>query len=198
MPVLERASASYPDKTRQRAIQTSSASSLGGSVSMTPHDASNRNRLLNEAFSHEQNCDIIWALRDIICYKYPPTNDYDLSRYAPAERILLCVYWLYEEVGNGGFHQYFFNSAGDNALETLQALQTIGATAGVELFKKVLAMFPKEKPPTERTKRHPRLKEIWDERVATLLPLDEEYYAKEEGIFALAVKYLRVHQADFL
>ena len=35
---------------------------------------------------------------------------------------------LEAEVNNGGFDQYFYNSAGDNTAETIQALETIGAT----------------------------------------------------------------------
>ena len=35
---------------------------------------------------------------------------------------------LEAEINNGGFHQYFYNSAGDNTAETIQALETIGGT----------------------------------------------------------------------
>ena len=33
-----------------------------------------------------------------------------------------------DEVNNGGFHQFFYNNAGDNTEETIQALEAIGAT----------------------------------------------------------------------
>jgi hypothetical protein len=34
---------------------------------------------------------------------------------------------LEAEVNNGGFHQYFYNSAGDNTAEAIRALEEIGA-----------------------------------------------------------------------
>ena len=37
------------------------------------------------------------------------------------------------EVNNGGFHQYFYNSAGDRTAETIQALEIIGAFAMADI-----------------------------------------------------------------
>src|SRR6185295_11604327 len=45
------------------------------------------------------------------------------------ERVFLCVWNLEAEVNNGGFSQFFDNSAGDYAAETPGALRTIGAAA---------------------------------------------------------------------
>src|SRR5688572_17376891 len=41
------------------------------------------------------------------------------ARLTDTERRLLAAYWVEAEVNNGGFDQYFFNSAGDNAEEAL-------------------------------------------------------------------------------
>jgi hypothetical protein len=41
---------------------------------------------------------------------------------------------LREEVNNGGFDQYFFNSAGDHALEALAAARAGGADAVADLL----------------------------------------------------------------
>src|SRR5438067_1856780 len=43
------------------------------------------------------------------------------------ERRLLAAYWVEAEVNNGGFDQYFFNSAGDNAGTALAGLKEMGA-----------------------------------------------------------------------
>ena len=45
----------------------------------------------------------------------------------PEERAFIVLWWLEAEVFNGGFHQYFFNSAGDAAPEALVALKSLGA-----------------------------------------------------------------------
>ena len=44
----------------------------------------------------------------------------------PAEQVFICIDQLEREVNNGGFHQFFWNSAGDNTPETLAALEQIG------------------------------------------------------------------------
>ena len=36
------------------------------------------------------------------------------------------ISWLITEVDNGGFHQFLFNSSGDNAVQTAIDLRTIG------------------------------------------------------------------------
>ncbi len=45
----------------------------------------------------------------------------------PSEKDYLYVWWLYVEVINGAFDQYFSNSTGDTALLALSALQSLGA-----------------------------------------------------------------------
>jgi len=54
----------------------------------------------------------------------------------------LLVQDLEDEVNNGGFHQYFFNSAGDNALDAVLALEHMGATYTANILRAAIAMFP--------------------------------------------------------
>ena len=54
----------------------------------------------------------------------------------------LLVQDLEDEVNNGGFHQYFFNTAGDNALDTVLALEHIGASYTASILRAAIAMFP--------------------------------------------------------
>ena len=42
---------------------------------------------------------------------------------SPGERVFLYVWNLEAEVNNGGFEQFYLNSAGDNAIETPVALR---------------------------------------------------------------------------
>jgi hypothetical protein len=56
------------------------------------------------------------------------TGTHAIYRKRPwlTEVILYCVHYFDAEVRNGGFHQYFMNSAGDAALITLEALMRLG------------------------------------------------------------------------
>jgi penicillin V acylase-like amidase (Ntn superfamily) len=57
------------------------------------------------------------------------------------------------EVNNGGFHQFFYNNAGDNTMETIQALEIIGAKNMANIVRRAAAMFPGGTPPKDRFAR---------------------------------------------
>ena len=67
------------------------------------------------------------------------------------------VYALYIEVNNGGFHQFFFNSAGKYWPQILWAMQEAGDRAAEERFTDVLSIFPDAKPAISRTERWKQL-----------------------------------------
>jgi hypothetical protein len=56
-----------------------------------------------------------------------------------AEKTLYVIWWLEAEVNNGGFDQYFFNSAGDNARDVPPALERIGAPVTAALVRRTAA-----------------------------------------------------------
>src|ERR1700722_5493586 len=63
------------------------------------------------------------------------------EKLSQPERVFLCIWDLEAEVDNGGFDQYYFNSAGDHALDTVRALETIGAKRTAELVKTMNNLF---------------------------------------------------------
>jgi hypothetical protein len=48
------------------------------------------------------------------------------------------------EIPNGGFNQFFFNTSGQYALDTLEALRAIGANEQAEILEKAIALFEKK------------------------------------------------------
>lgn len=70
---------------------------------------------------------------------------------------------IHMEVNNGGFHQYFFNSAGNHWPHLLQVLIEGGDTRGEQCFRKVLSIFPNSEPSTDRYERQKQLLKIEDE-----------------------------------
>src|SRR5215510_10324950 len=63
-----------------------------------------------------------------------------LAFLTPGQRGLWAVEQLQAEVNNGGFDQYFVNSAGDLAVEALEGLQLIGATKFENVLSRALRM----------------------------------------------------------
>src|SRR4051812_7921032 len=57
---------------------------------------------------------------------------------------------LEAEVNNGGFDQFFFNSAGDQTARTIGALEFIGAKHTAAIVRAAAAKFPGGMPPADR------------------------------------------------
>jgi len=66
------------------------------------------------------------------------------EKMSEAEWIVYRVWSLLGEVSNGGFDQYFFNSSGDHATRTRDALRAIGDTKGLKVLEEAMAVFPGE------------------------------------------------------
>lgn len=92
------------------------------------------------------------------------------------------------EVNNGGFHQYFYNSAGDRTAETIRALEIIGAFAMADIVKRAAQKFPYGMPPKNRFERQDALLEAYP-NAAAFRALDEEFYQYPDNLAALITKY---------
>ncbi len=64
------------------------------------------------------------------------------------------------EIYNGGFHQYFFNSASDHWKDLYDIIALSGDSVAEERFKSVISIFGKEGPSTDRGERWKQLQEI--------------------------------------
>ncbi len=103
---------------------------------------------------------------------------------------------LEAEVNNGGFHQFFNNSSGDNTAETIHALETIGATVMANILRRAASKFPGSMPPKDRSQR---LDVLWANfpRADEFSELDTEFFAYPEDLSALVAEYKRRFPGDF-
>ncbi|QSX31187.1 DMP19 family protein [Shewanella cyperi] len=95
---------------------------------------------------------------------------------------------LEAEINNGGFDQFFFNSAGDYTEETIQALVKIGANHTAHIVKKAASKFPNGMPPKDRDARQELLDEVSPESDA-FEEIDEEFLAYEDNLSSLVSCY---------
>lgn len=95
---------------------------------------------------------------------------------------------LEAEVNNGGFDQFFYNSAGDKTAETIQALETIGAVAMADILKRAAAKFPGNMPPRDRFARQEVLLQISPDAEA-FEELDGEFYGYPDDLADLLANY---------
>lgn len=104
---------------------------------------------------------------------------------------------LEREINNGGFNQYFINSSGDFAHQTILSLRTIGATTTADILQKAIDQFPDKKVPQDRDERielveqiEETANEIWEE-------LDEKFFEYADDLNTLNLNFVRQHKADF-
>jgi hypothetical protein len=94
------------------------------------------------------------------------------------------------EVMNGGFNQYFFNSAGDDAAATIEALDAIGASTTRALLVDACSKFPGGMPSSEWFQRQKAL-ELVDPDTAIFEQLDQAFFAYPEDLDVLLDAYER-------
>ncbi len=95
---------------------------------------------------------------------------------------------LLSEVMNGGFNQYFFNSAGNDAAVAVEALDAIGATQTRALLMEACSMFPGGMPSTDRFVRQDDLERV-DPNVDVFGQLDDAFFAYPEDLDDLLDAY---------
>ena len=104
---------------------------------------------------------------------------------------------LEREINNGGLNQYFLNSSGNFASETILSLKTIGANKTAEILQKAIDQFPNKNVPKDRTQRQEILetieeveKEIWED-------LDQKFFAYEDDLNTLNIEFVRQNKDKF-
>lgn len=146
----------------------------------------------------------IWALGD--------TNDFLIALYtqvaekcgygenvaalSAAERIIYITQSCEAEVNNGGFSQYFFNSAGDLSGELAAAFETIGAERTARICERALGVFDGAAP-TDREARSAALDAAGSRGDGILAECDEAFYRYEDDLAALCRAYAEQNRAFF-
>lgn len=117
------------------------------------------------------------------------------ARLSPAEHDVRLVAIYDGEVNNGGHHQFFFNSSGDEAVEVREALARIGCTDVLPIYDCALTAFPGHKPSRIRERRNEELARWGDKQFRIFERLDSAYYASASCTHALDT-YIRARIAE--
>jgi hypothetical protein len=125
--------------------------------------------------------------------------DHLLGRDEPskAEAAALRVLMLAAEVPNGGFRQFFLNSAGNEAPETVSALNRIAAPAHAHLLQQANAAFGSAGPATDMNARRKQVDALGEPANGAWKKLDDAYYKTTEDLIALLREYVRTHRSKF-
>jgi hypothetical protein len=107
-----------------------------------------------------------------------------MDKHSVAELVGL----LEAEVNNGGFHQFFFNTAGNRVAETIDALVAIGAKHTASIVSLACSKFPGGMPSSDRFKRQGVLLTIAPE-TDEFDDLDNAFYECRDDIESLVKSY---------
>ncbi|MBI2399079.1 MAG: DUF4375 domain-containing protein [Xanthomonadales bacterium] len=124
-------------------------------------------------------------------------------RLPSAGKTIWVVNCFIGEVHNGGFHQFFSNSAGDHAAELPAALTEVGALSMLALFRRAARILSKDGVvPVDRVQRNDKLDSIFpdeDDCYAAFHDLDAEFYALPPADQPDLMRYAYDHreQLDF-
>jgi hypothetical protein len=120
-----------------------------------------------------------------------------VNALSPAERVFLCVWNLEAEVNNGGFEQFYINSAGDNALETPIALREIGATQAAAIAEEANSLFGPSGPPADRDARTEILESLGETATEALNALDVRFYEYPDNLEDLLRQFVDRNREQF-
>jgi len=121
----------------------------------------------------------------------------DHSKLTAPQKLFYFNQNLEKEINNGGFNQYFCNSSGDNAHETILSLKAIGADRTADILQKAIDQFPGKKVQKDRDERNKIVEqieevvnEVWDE-------LDQQFYKYQDDLNTLNIEYVKKHKDLF-
>ncbi|HYV38658.1 MAG TPA: DMP19 family protein [Gemmataceae bacterium] len=98
------------------------------------------------------------------------------------EKVFHCVWGLEAEVNNGGFHQYYFNSAGDQALDTVKSLEAIEAKHTALLVRQANALFGEAGPLSDRFARQNQLFALGEAKTTKMNEIEKQFMKYDDKL----------------
>ena len=119
------------------------------------------------------------------------------STLTEPEKVIFCAWQFVCEVNNGGVRQYFANSSGEFAAETVSALEEVGMPRAAGILRRAVATFADHKVPRDHDVRFRSLKAmpvaIRDEMIHALTC---DFFASPEDPYQLQWDYITRHSQD--
>ena len=113
------------------------------------------------------------------------------------QRVVYCAFLFDAEVCNGGLMQFFGNSSGDHAVDTLEALAELGhkeAHAALQTAMRLVGPLSRE---PDRELRLAGFEGRWDELQPAFDPLESAYYAAQVRLRQAWLLYAIRHAHHF-
>lgn len=120
-----------------------------------------------------------------------------LERLSAEEQVFYICNLLEEEVNNGGFDQFLYNSSGDYAYRVVECMHTIGAHNIAEICHTAFSAFGKPIP-KNRSKREKFLDKMECDEISDILSnCDEQFYEYPDPLEDLCYQYIVANKEKF-
>jgi hypothetical protein len=119
-----------------------------------------------------------------------------LSSLTEVERVVVLVSRANFEIELGGLDAFYYNSAGDEAVPTVAALEAVGATQAASTLREANALFPGGSPPRDREKRFVGLEVVRKLPNRPLASLEKKVYRDEPDVFSHLCSFIESHAKE--
>jgi hypothetical protein len=119
-----------------------------------------------------------------------------LARLNPIERIVVLVSRADFEIELGGLDSFYYNSAGDEAVPTVEALESVGAKLAGAALRAANGLFPGGAPPRNREQRFEGLEVVRSQAESSLAALGREYGREEPSVFSRLCEFIEEHATE--
>ena len=121
----------------------------------------------------------------------------EMENLNKSQRVFYLNQCLEREINNGGFNQYFFNSSGNFALETVESLKAIGAHKTADILFHAISCFPDGQVPKDQEHRQKIIEVIEETANDKWQQLEDKFMSYEEDLNSLNMSYIKFNKADF-
>ena len=105
---------------------------------------------------------------------------------------IYATWWVEAEVKNGGFHQYFWNSSGQFAMEAIEGFNAIGAPAMAGVMEDAVRMAIAEMPEMNKFREEGTIEAFAESYEHTNLgTLDTRFDEQDDDLSSLRIAYIR-------
>jgi hypothetical protein len=120
-----------------------------------------------------------------------------LERLSAEEQVFYICNLLEEEVNNGGFDQFLYNSSGNYAHRVEACLRIIGANKTTDICRTAFSAYGKPIP-QDRAKREKFLDKMENDEISDILSdCDDQFYEYPDPLEELCYQYILSHREKF-
>lgn len=181
------------------------ASAAGSEIAQAIDEFKNRtiyDHLTVEVLASIPDSEVEQAIVDYVDTKLDDEHAVErqiVAALGPGIRALYITWWVEAEVNNGGFNQYYWNSAGRFADDAPAAFEYFSAQQHADLMREANAVRVVEAAAIQKYKDKGTIEAFsasYDE--SKLGPLDKRFYALTENLSALRIAKIRSSPREFI